>query len=319
MPIIFHCFCGKKLKVEERLRGKKVKCPACGNLLIAQAAAVQAELPTKRTDAIEPDANSVSDQESGKQIEHATDARSGILGCAAFALFACLFFGGSGGYFWYQHNRAARRIESSNNLKQIALAMHAFDAANRTLPNHAILHPKTGQPLLSWRVSILRFAGEQELYNQIRRDEPWDSEHNRQFWNKIPKFYQLPGKPKDDKTYYQVFHGNESVFPKAKQPRFNVPMAGDVGIRGQSIADGTSNTFLVAEAANPVNWMKPEDIPFQMNQPGLMDRLGNHWSGDRFHVAFCDATVRFISRKIPPQTLQALITRAGGESMEFPD
>jgi hypothetical protein len=196
------------------------------------------------------------------------------------------------------------------------MAMHSFEGANRMLQNHAILDPKTGQPFLSWRVSILPHLGEPELFNQIRRDEPWDSNHNRQFWDKIPKVYQLPGKTKDGRTYYQVFHGNESVFPKAKQPQHGSSMAGDVELR--EITDGISNTFLVVEAAEPVNWMKPEDIPFKKNQPGLMDRLGNHWGVDGFQVAFY-AVVRFVPRgKMTPQGLQAFITRAGGETASLP-
>ena len=33
-------------------------------------------------------------------------------------------------------------------------------------------------PLLSWRVAILPFIGEQNLYNRFRLDQPWDSPHN---------------------------------------------------------------------------------------------------------------------------------------------
>lgn len=37
MPLLVACSCGKKLKVRDELIGKKVKCPACGNVLPIRA------------------------------------------------------------------------------------------------------------------------------------------------------------------------------------------------------------------------------------------------------------------------------------------
>ncbi len=45
---------------------------------------------------------------------------------------------------------AARRIQSSNNLKQIALAMHNYHAVHKTFPPRAVFS-SDGKPLLSWR------------------------------------------------------------------------------------------------------------------------------------------------------------------------
>jgi Protein of unknown function (DUF1559) len=147
------------------------------------------------------------------------------------------------------------RLKSNNNLKQIGLAMHTFHNVYKALPNHAIRHPKTGQPLMSWRVSILPFIGveEQKLFQQIKLDERWDSPHNSKFKNQMPALYQMPGKPNDGRTYYQVFHGDRSAFPKANPQAKTLPMVGDIGIA--RFADGTSNTIFVVEAALPVNWM----------------------------------------------------------------
>ncbi|MHB9078993.1 MAG: DUF1559 family PulG-like putative transporter [Pirellulaceae bacterium] len=49
-----------------------------------------------------------------------------------------------------------------------------------------------GQPLHSWRVLLLPYLGQQELYGKLRLDEPWDSEHNRQFQDAAPNIYQCP-------------------------------------------------------------------------------------------------------------------------------
>jgi hypothetical protein len=203
------------------------------------------------------------------------------------------------------------RARNTNNLKQIGLAMHSFHAANNSLPNHAIRDPKTGQAILSWRVALLPYLEQQALYKQIRQNERWDSQHNRQFWNQMPVVYLLPRKPNDGRTYYQVFHGDRSAFPKATRPAKTFPMVGDIGI--VQISDGTTNTIFVVEAAASVNWMQPDDIPFQMGQPGLINRVGNHWGDNTFDALMGSGTVRRMRRDMTQQTLQALITRNGGE------
>ncbi len=205
------------------------------------------------------------------------------------------------------------RTRNINNMKQIGLAMNSFHDANKALPNHAILDAKNGQPLLSWRVTLLPYLDEIPLYQQIRRNEPWNSQHNMQFWNKMPKVYELPGKEIPNMTYYQVFQGDQSAFPKRPGPPFNE--RGTVTL--VSIMDGTSNTFGVVEAATPVNWMSPSDIPFQMGQQGLMNRVGNHWGNNTFHAGMLDGTVRTFRRNMPPLKLQALITRNGAEIINF--
>src|SRR5690606_35850478 len=57
---------------------------------------------------------------------------------------------------------AARRMQSSNNLKQIALAMHNYHDTFKKLPKAEITSP-AGEPLLSWRVSLLPFIEEGQL------------------------------------------------------------------------------------------------------------------------------------------------------------
>src|SRR2546421_2830108 len=75
---------------------------------------------------------------------------------------------------------AARRAQCTNNLKQIAIAMHNFHNQRSHFPAAAITD-KQGQPLLSWRVAILPYLGDEEaaLYQKFHLHEPWDSPHNK--------------------------------------------------------------------------------------------------------------------------------------------
>ena len=69
--------------------------------------------------------------------------------------------------------------ESMNNLKQIALAMLQYENDCKTFPPAYTTDAK-GKRLLSWRVPILPYMEQNNLYRQFHLDEPWDSPHNRE-------------------------------------------------------------------------------------------------------------------------------------------
>ena len=64
-----------------------------------------------------------------------------------------------------------RRAILHDYLKQLAFAMHAYHDKHRTLPPHAVFE-KAGKPLLSWRVLILPYLGQEDLYQQFKLEEP---------------------------------------------------------------------------------------------------------------------------------------------------
>jgi hypothetical protein len=194
---------------------------------------------------------------------------------------------------------SANRVQDANNLRQIALAMHNYNAEYGRFPPAAICS-KDGKPLLSWRVAILPYLGQQNLYQQFKLDEPWDSEHNKKLLSLMPKVYVLPEGAAAGAftTHYRVFVGPEAGFPLRK------------GRRIAEITDGTANTWMVVEAREAVPWTKPDDLVFQPNKP--LPLLGNYFNGG-FNAAFMDASVRFYQQPPPEKTIRALITPAGGE------
>jgi hypothetical protein len=196
------------------------------------------------------------------------------------------------------------RMQSSNNLKQIALAMHNFnDAYSGNLPAHAIYSKDGKKPLLSWRVAILPYIEEDNLYRQFHMDEPWDSEHNKKLIPLMPKVYLSPTAPRTKEpgmTYYQILVGGGAAWEKSsKQP--GIP---------RTFVDGTSNTIMVAEAGEPVIWTKPDDLEYDPNKP--LPKLGLQ-PGGPFNVALADGSTRVISPNISDATMRAAITPAGGE------
>src|SRR5205823_10918869 len=53
---------------------------------------------------------------------------------------------------------------------------------------------KQGKPLLSWRVHLLPFLEQDNLYKQFHLDEPWDSEHNKKLIARMPPVYRSSDK-----------------------------------------------------------------------------------------------------------------------------
>jgi hypothetical protein len=198
---------------------------------------------------------------------------------------------------------AASRSQTANNFKQIALAMHNYHDTYGRLPARASAYDKNGKPMLSWRVLILPFVEQQDLYKEFHLDEPWDSEHNKKLLAKMPKLYASPHDEntlKDHTTYYQVFAGKGCMFE------------GKQGIRFADVTDGLSNTILAAEAAKAVPWTKPDDLPYDPEKP--LPKLGMP-GAKGFQAAMGDGSVHFISEKITEKTLRNAITRNDGNPL----
>ncbi len=198
---------------------------------------------------------------------------------------------------------------SANNLKQIAIAMHGYsDTNNGTMPPAAVCDKK-GKPLLSWRVLILPYIEQDKLYKEFKLDEPWDSEHNKKLLAKMPSVYAMPGKtqPGDTDTYYRVFVGNGAGFDWVRGARF----PGD-------FADGTSNTIMCVTATEAVPWTKPDELAFDPEKDNGKF-FGNIVNG-RYQIALFDGSVRSFKKIPSKETVNALITRAGGEVIgsDFP-
>jgi RNA polymerase sigma factor (sigma-70 family) len=200
------------------------------------------------------------------------------------------------------------RQRDMNNLKQLALAMHNYESENGQFPPAAI-YSKNGKPLLSWRVLLLPYLDQQDLFKQFKLDEPWDGPNNKKLLARMPEVYAAPrGKAKGTHTtLYQVFTGEgdvHTIFPGPKASRI------------ADITDGTSNTIMIVEAAEAVPWTKPADLPYDPNKP--LPKLGGMFKG-RFNTAFADGSVRSFKQTIKEATLRALITCNGGEVIDAND
>ncbi len=200
---------------------------------------------------------------------------------------------------------AARRARSMNHLKQIAIAMHNYHDTHGAFPA-GYSADADGKPLLSWRVHILPFLEESELYEEFHLDEPWDSEHNKELIAEMPEVFRSPNSTaQPGRSNYLGVGGRDGVFVR--------PQPGKrLGTEIRQIVDGASNTIMAVEVpdASAVIWTRPGDFAADEQQPtkGL---LGLRPGG--FLAGLADGSVQFVSETIDADALKAMFTKSGGE------
>ena len=168
---------------------------------------------------------------------------------------------------------------------------------------------------MSWRVQILPYIEQDNLYKQLDHTKAWDDPANLKVLEKfeMPKTFEIPGRPvPKGHTYFRIF----SLPKGAKGADRPWMREGERGPRIADITDGLSNTFMIVEAGEAVPWYKPDVLAYDGVLP--LPQLGDKGAG-KFLVAFGDGSTRYLRRdKLDEKTLRALITIQGGEPVTLP-
>jgi hypothetical protein len=220
--------------------------------------------------------------------------------------------------------------KSVNNLKRILLAMHNFHSVNGHFPPAVVFGPD-GKPWHSWRVLILPYLEQSELYNKYDFSQPWDSPTNKTVADTALDIYKDPvyGNSSDPVTHYAAIVGDKAMFrPKGAQikdttrPLDNMK---DGSTKIFEITDGTSATLMIVPIASDrkIPWAKPEDIEFGPNFPELgkpggiaLPYKSLDGKGRVAPVAKADGSVMDLKEETPLRIVRSLITISGGEIYE---
>lgn len=212
---------------------------------------------------------------------------------------------------------AGRRRQCFNNLRQIGLAILQYQQQYGCFPP-AFVPDERGKPKHSWRVLILPFMGNDDLYKQYRFDEPWNGPHNTQLALQMPAVYRCPTHATEgSETSYAMFVGPHAASdgPRPRKP--------------SEIVDGLSNTIMVAEAVGAhIGWLEPRDLRTEEMRfrPHFFDNdsengtceISSDHSGIA-HALFCDGSVKCIGHWIEPERLEAMTTIDRGECVNIDD
>ena len=210
---------------------------------------------------------------------------------------------------------AYRRQECAMNMKRIILAMHLYEREHGTLPPTFTID-ENGTPLHSWRTLLLPYFGDEtlaELYKQMKLDEPWDSEHNRQFHERNLDVYRCPSAAfkYNGETNYSVIVGDDLLFTADG--------------KGQPLDKCGPIMLLLAERKAGVCWMQPDaEIAQADAETGVYSEFNvvsrppepissNHSGGVNFGLR--DGGITFISESIDRNFFRKAIR---GEAEERP-
>lgn len=154
--------------------------------------------------------------------------------------------------------RATQRHQCANRMRTLLLAMLAYESANGVFPPATVLGDD-GAPMHGWRVMLLPYLGEQELYDRYHFNEPWNGPNNSKLANEMPAAFRCAGCER-----CRGLPGLPWTLPPASSPSFHLvadPKAAVHPTRGGSVAgvtDGASNTILLIESNDrSQNWLAP--------------------------------------------------------------
>lgn len=199
---------------------------------------------------------------------------------------------------------AARRMTCSNSIKQIGQALLAYELHYKKFPPAYTVNLK-GEPLHSWRTLILPFLEQQDLYDHIQLDQPWNSPANRKARETKVDLYSCPSLLSNrDMQFHTTYHclvaPNGLLHPTASKSLTNVK-------------DDHGSTLLIVESNtnDACHWMNPQALTHE-TYFGINAKNHPSHSGGR-HACFINGSVKFISAETSKELMNAMITIDGNE------
>jgi hypothetical protein len=168
------------------------------------------------------------------------------------------------------------------NLQKIARALARYECDHHRFPAVGVI-AKNGKPVPSWRIAILPYLGEKDLFDKYDPAESWSSLKNRQIGASIPSVYCCPADPSANQTTKQTSY---------------VMIAGKGGLGGlgddatglDSIPRPDKTILVIEVPGSGVHWMDPRDLSIDEVVERLKQRdRGGH--PGMLVAVFCDGHI----------------------------
>jgi len=200
---------------------------------------------------------------------------------------------------------AARRSQCVSNLKHIGLAMLIYHDEFKCFPPVIAADPAAP----SWRTSILPNLDRTDLYESYDRSRPWDAPDNAPVVNTVVPEYNCPSVDGPSlRTNYVRVVGPDTI------------AAPDEIVTLADVVDGSSNTILCIEwPDSEISWAEPRDITVEQFLAWFSQPKHRRGHPGGINVLLGDGSVRFLPYSTPMEKVQAMLTRNGGEVIDFDD
>ncbi len=222
-----------------------------------------------------------------------------------------------------QAREAARRTTSSNNLRNIGLAIHNYEAVHQHLPIGT--QPNTDlkpEQRLSFLFALLPYLEQQALYEILaeNKTKAWDDPAVADFTNMLVPTYLNPGLIDDDApgaTHYVGMAGVGADAPELPVHHERAGMFGyDRKTRLRDVTDGLSNTVMMTETnIAETRWAAGGQTLKSLTQEPYIngiDGIGGPSPGG-CQMLLGDGSVRFVSESVDPEVMRRMSTMAGGK------
>jgi prepilin-type processing-associated H-X9-DG protein len=201
-----------------------------------------------------------------------------------------------------------RRFVCHRNLREIERAIYSYYEAHGHFPP-AYTVDERGRKMHSWRVLLLPYLGENDLYKQFNLHEPWDSPRNLAVSANTPAVFRCPadGDQTPHKTNYVMIVGEGTISD------------GPSWVEREMIEDDPANTIMIVEVTrSDIRWTEPRDlasahITYRINAPDGQGIASCHPGGT--NVLFCDGHTEFLLDSNDPQVIRGMATICGGEDV----
>lgn len=218
------------------------------------------------------------------------------------------------------------RVQCRSNLKQIGLALHnfhddfdRFPKAARTTASQAELPATSPKAQRSWRVTLLPYLENADLYSRYDSDAAWDSDINLPLSRERISSYDCAVRPSNVDQQQRFL----SAYAAVTGP--NAAFKNNNFVHIRDISDGTSNTVMVVEACgSQIVWTEPRDVRIDSmkmsvngpgDQPGRSFGISSSYHRGGSQILLADGSVRFASQDIDPKVLRALMTIDSNDPM----
>ncbi|TWT37262.1 hypothetical protein KOR34_22090 [Posidoniimonas corsicana] len=240
----------------------------------------------------------------------------GAVGLTGFSMLAIVFS---------VADDALDREPCIHNNRRIMVAIHNYHDKHGALPP-AWTVDADGRPLHSWRVLILPFVGEEELYQQFRLDEPWDSPHNQQLADQMPAVFRCQACEECRGAW-----GVPWDLPPRNCPSYHLVADPDAAFHrtsGATLAattDRRNETIVLVESHERTkNWLEPDAYSLEeavelltsidaVRHPNQTDCFWTTaYAGGRGYVSFLSGDYWNLG-SMSEESARACLTAAGGE------
>ena len=180
---------------------------------------------------------------------------------------------------------SAKTVQKMKNFRMMGLASLNYESAHREFPYQT----KDGvHEDMSWRVKVLPFIEQNNLYDEITMDVSPRDEANSKFADKMPELYGTDGKSANVSWIQSTVKGFANI------------------------TDGSSNTIMLIENPNAGPWMQNKPISVD----DAIKMVTELKDGEQLVAVLYDCSVQMLDNKMDKDNLRNMLEPADGNRIE---